>query len=137
MYFCNIEYFTFSFLCFILFMMFSKLIFVVLVALIFNMYIRVNCLIEVFVDFLCSNSMNFLRIVFSIFYCFMFRCLHFLAMLLFLCLFVNIFQVFYLYLTSSNDSDSPSSKLDASVSKRLVLIITKFCVVIETDTEEV
>ena len=114
-----------------------KLIFAVLVALIFNMYIRVNCLIEISVHFLYNISMNFLRIVFSIFYCFMFRCLHFLAMLLFLCLFVNIFQVFYLYLSSSNDSNSPSSKLDASVSKRLVLIITKFCVVIETDTEEV
>ena len=114
-----------------------KLIFAVLVALIFNMYIRVNCLIEISVHFLYNISVNFLRIVFSIFYCFMFRCLHFLAMLLFLCLFVNIFQVFYLYLSSSNDSNSPSSKLDASVSKRLVLIITKFCVVIETDTEEV
>ena len=114
-----------------------KLIFAVLVALIFNMYIRVNCLIEISVHFLYNISMNFLRIVFSIFYCFMFRCLHFLAMLLFLCLFVNIFQVFYLYLSSSNDSNSPSSKLDASVSKRLVLIIAKFCVVIETDTEEV
>ena len=52
--------------------MFLKLIFAILVALISNMYTKRICIIELFIHFLFNTSMNFLSVIFSLVYCFMF-----------------------------------------------------------------
>ena len=64
------------------------------VALIFNMYVKVICIREIFIHFMYNMNMDFLHIILRIFYWFMFGCLLFLVMLLFLC----VFLVFCKYL---------------------------------------
>ena len=77
--------------------MFLTLIFIVLVAQTFNMYIKRTCVIEIFIHFLYNISMAFLRISFRVFYCFMFGCLLFLALVNIVIVFVNILQASYLF----------------------------------------
>ena len=72
------------------------------------MYTKLICIKEIFIHFLYNISMNFLHIILRIFYCFMFGCLLFLAILLFLCVFVDVLQVSYLCFTSFSDCSSPS-----------------------------
>ena len=51
---------------------FLKVIFAILVALISNMYTKRICIIELFIHFMFNTSMNFLSVIFSLVYCFMF-----------------------------------------------------------------
>ena len=90
--------------------MLLTLIFIILVALIFNMYVKLIYIIEIFIHFSCNISMIFLCIIFRIFYCFMFECFKFPALVLLLCVSVNVLQVSYSCFTSFNDCySSPCS----------------------------
>ena len=108
---------------------FWTLIFIVLVALIYNMYMKLLCVIKILIRFMFSIRMNFFRIAFRIF-CFMFGCLLLLTMvsLLCWCFFVNVLQVSYLCFTSFNDcnlSSSSSSSSSCSVFVHSHIIIDK------------
>ena len=102
--------------------MFWTLIFIVLVALIYNMYMKLLCVIKILIRFMFSIRMNFFRNVFRIF-CFMFGCLLLLTMVLLLCwcFFVNVLQVSYMCFTSFNDCNSSSSSCSVFVHSHIII----------------
>ena len=116
---CQINTFSIPMFYPVIFIMFLTLIFIVLVALISNMYVNLICIMEIFIHFLYYFK-NF-------FFCFMFGCLLFLAMLLLFCVFINILQVSYLCFTSFNDCNSSS----CSTFFIFILILTKTLIAFE------
>ena len=75
-----------------------------------NILIKLSYIIGIFTHFSISIYINFLRIVFRIFYYFMFGCLFLLVFALFLCVFVTVLHVSYLF-TNFNDYDSLSGSI--------------------------
>ena len=102
--------------------MFWTLIFIALVAKIYNMYMKLLCVIKILIRFMFSIRMNFFRIVFRIF-CFMFGYLLLLTMVLLLCwcFFVNVLQVSYMCFTSFNDCNSSSSSCSVFVHSHIII----------------
>ena len=87
--------------------MILALAFIVSTALFVNIFIKLSYIIGIFTHFLISICISFLRIVFRIFYYFVFGCLFSLVFTLLLCAFVNVLHVSYLF-TNFNDYDSSS-----------------------------
>ena len=83
------------------------LAFIVFTALCFNMFIKLSCLIGIFIHFSINVCVKFLRFIFRIFYFFMFGCLFFLLFALIMCVFVNFLHISYLF-TSFNNCNSSS-----------------------------
>ena len=92
----------------VIFIMFLTQFFIVLVAVPFNMYIKLICIIEILYIFGIILVWFFLRIIFRTFYSFMFGCSLSLSKLLLLRVFINNSQVSYLCFTSFNDYNSSS-----------------------------
>ena len=69
-------------------------VFIVFTSLFLNMFIKLSCIIGIFTHFSIMMCINFLHIIFRIFYYFMFDCLFFLVFALLLCVFVNVLHVF-------------------------------------------
>ena len=70
------------------------LISILFTALIFDMYVKITCIIGIFINFLIHIFITFLRIIFKIYY---FGCFFFLAIILLLCVFVNTLHVSYFF----------------------------------------
>ena len=102
--FCITAFFT------VIIIMILALVFIVFTALFVNIFIKLSYIIGIFTHFSISICINFLCIVFRIFYYFMFGCLFLLVFALLLCVFVNVLHVSYLF-TNFNDYDSSSGSI--------------------------
>ena len=90
--------------------MILALVFIVFTALFVNIFIKLSYIIGIFTHFSISICINFLCIVFRIFYYFMFGCLFLLVFALLLCVFVNVLHVSYLF-ANFNDYVSSSGSI--------------------------
>ena len=118
--FCITVFFT------VIIIMILALVFIVFTAMFVNILIKLSYIIGIFTHFSISIYINFLRIVFRIFYYFMFGCLFLLVFALFLCVFVTVLHVSYLF-TNFNDYDSSSG----SIFFIFMLILTKMLIAFE------
>ena len=89
----------------------ALLIFILFVALIFNMCRKLTCIIGIFISFFNSYFIFFLCINFRVYHFLTFGCFFPLAILLLLCIFVNILHVSCLFFTNSNDYNSSSGSV--------------------------
>ena len=86
---------------YVIFTMVVILIVILFTALIFDKYIKLTCITGIFINFLIHIFITFLRIIFRISHVWLF---FFLAIILLLCVFVNIFTLFlFVFFTNSND----------------------------------
>ena len=99
--FCITVFFT------VIIIMILALVFIVFTALFVNIFMKLSYIIGIFSDSSISICISFLRIIFRIFYYFMFGCLFLLVFALLLCAFVNVLYISYL-VTNFNDYDSSS-----------------------------
>ena len=97
----------------VIIIMILAVVFIVFTALFVNIFIKLSYIIGIFTHFSISICINFLRIVFRIFYYFMFACLFLLVFALLLCVFVNDLHVSYLF-ANFNDFDSSSGSISFS-----------------------
>ena len=79
------------------------------------MYVKLICIIRIFLHFLINSFIIFLHISFRIFYFVMFNCLYSLAIILLLCVSVTNLHVSCLLLTNFNESDSSSGSVFCNV----------------------
>ena len=98
----------------VIIIMILALVFMVFTALFVTIFIKLSYIIEIFTHSSISICINFLHIVFRIFYL-MFGSLFFLVFTLLLCVFVNVLHVSYLF-TNFNDYDSLSGSIFFSYS---------------------
>ena len=95
----------------VIFAMVVTLIVILFVALIFNMCRKLTCIIGIFINFLIHFLLFFLCIIFRVYHFLTFGCFFPLAILLLLCIFVNILHVSCLFFTNSNDYNSSSGSV--------------------------
>ena len=93
---------TFCVSVFAIFAMAITLIVILFRTLIFNVYIKLTCIIGVFINFIIHILIIFLCIFLKIFYFFMFDCFFCLFIILLLGVFANILHVSCLFFTNSN-----------------------------------
>ena len=107
--------------------MILALAFIVSTALFVNIFIKLSYIIGIFTHFSISICISFLRIVFRIFYYFVFGCLFSLVFTLLLCAFVNVLHVSYLF-TNFSDYDSSSGSFFFFT---FTLILTKMLIALK------
>ena len=78
-------------------------VFILFIALIFDMYIKLTCIKGIFIIFFIYIFIIFFRIVFRMYYFLIFFCFFSLAIILLLCVSVNILHVSCLLFTYCND----------------------------------
>ena len=77
----------------------------------FYMCRKLTCIIGIFINFLIHFLLFFLCIIFRVYHFLTFGCFFPLAILLLLCIFVNILHVSCLFFTNSNDYNSSSGSV--------------------------
>ena len=99
----------------VIFTMVVTLVFILFIALIFNMHIKLTCIVGIFINFFIHIFIIFFRIYFSHVLLFFFS----LAIILLLCVSVNILHVSCLFFTNCNDYNLSTG------SAVFILILTK------------